>query len=160
MGVSGAGKTTVGTLLARDLGWAFHDADDHHPPANIERMQRGEPLSDQDRAPWLAALRALLEGTLASGGSAVLAASALRQRYREAMVPALAPAATVPFVYLNTSPETLRQRLASRRGHFMPAALLQSQLDTLEPPKDALWVDGDAEPAEIVQAIRTGLSLP
>jgi len=155
MGVSGAGKTTVGKLLASELGWHFVDADDYHPPANVEKMRNGIPLTDADRAPWLEALRALIAGLIAEGNNTVLACSALKQSYREA----LQVAPEVQFVYLKGTPQLLRQRLHERLGHFMTERMLDSQLAALEEPVDALIVDVDRSPAEVVADIREKLSL-
>ena len=154
MGVSGAGKTTVGELLANSLAWPFFDADDYHPAANIEQMRRGIPLTDRERAPWLGVLRNLLSGVLARGERAVLAASALRQAYRDAITPPGATPGALCFAYLHTSPVTLRHRLATRTGHFASVALLDSQLATLEAPREAFWADGEATPAQIANEIR------
>lgn len=131
MGVSGAGKTVVGQALARALGCAFLEGDAYHPPANVAKMRRGEPLTDADREPWLHALAAALAEQEARGERSVLACSALRRRYRDRL------AAAVPcrFVLLDVPPDELAERLARRTGHFMPAALLDSQLATLEPPE-------------------------
>jgi gluconokinase len=149
MGVTGAGKTTVGRALAAALGWAFFDADDFHPPANVDRMRRGVPLTDEDRAPWLAALRALLARRLAEGAPMVLACSALKQRYREALVPPDAPAGAVRFVHLDAARTLVARRLEQRRDHFMPATLVDSQLAALEEPEEgeALRLDA-AQPVE------------
>ncbi len=155
MGVSGAGKTTVGKLLASELGWHFVDADDYHPPANVEKMRNGIPLTDADRAPWLEALRALIAGLIAEGNNTVLACSALKQSYREA----LQVAPEVQFVYLKGTPQLFRQRLHERLGHFMTERMLDSQLAALEEPVDALIVDVDRSPAEVVADIREKLSL-
>jgi len=148
MGVSGSGKTTVGRILAADLGWAFYDADDFHPPANVEKMQRGIPLTDADRAPWLDALHALLASLAGDGRSAVLACSALKQSYRDHLV---AGVGGVRVVYLRGSAALLQRRLAARRGHFMPADLLRSQLEALQAPADAIAVD-IADPPQAVAA--------
>ena len=143
MGASGAGKTTVGTALARALGWPFHDADDFHPPDNVARMQAGLALDDDDRRPWLEALASLVRGRAAGGTSAVLACSALRRDYRAVLVPSAFPDA-VRFVFLQASAELLAERLARRQGHFFPPALLASQLAALEAP------DGGAEAAPVL----------
>jgi|SRR5581483_3558541 len=156
MGVSGAGKTTIGTRLATALGWEFHDADDLHPPANVAKMRAGIPLSDDDRAPWLARVHALLEALARERRSAVVACSALRRAHRERLA---VPGADVRFVHLTGARELLRERLAARAGHFMPPALLASQLATLEPPGDALVVDVTPEPDTIVATIRTRLGV-
>jgi gluconokinase len=149
MGVSGAGKTTVGHALAVALGWPFVEADELHPPANIAKMSRGEPLDDADRAPWLEAVAARMR-TLEDG---VVACSALRARYREV----LAVRPDVRFVMLEVPPAVLAERLAQRRGHYMPASLLPSQLATLEPPADAIAVDATQPVDEVVARIRTAL---
>lgn len=159
MGVAGVGKTTIGRMLGASLGWAFHDADDFHSRANVERMQRGIPLSDADRAPWLETLRRLVDGVVARGEQAVLACSALKAAYRAALVPADAPRGTVRFVHLRAPIKVLRERLATRVGHFAPSSLLDSQLATLEEPIDALPLDSDRPPAEIVRDLRLALGM-
>jgi gluconokinase len=141
MGVSGCGKSSVGEALARRLGARFVDADDHHPPANVEKMRRGIPLDDTDRAPWLARLNAVLRHAVARGEPVVLACSALRQRYRDALSDRLPG---LRFVHLSGSYELIAGRLAQRRHEYMPPTLLRSQFDALEPPKDAVVIDIDA----------------
>ena len=154
MGVTGAGKTTVGNLLARKIGWRFYDADDLHPAANKEKMSHGIPLSDEDRLPWLNAVRALIEKCLSEGTDAVIACSALRQAYRDVL---LVDPARVKFVYLKGSKALIEHRLAQRTGHFMNKDLLQSQFETLEEPADAIAVDVSGDPASVVDFIRTRL---
>jgi gluconokinase len=154
MGVAGAGKTTVGRALAESLRWTFYDADDLHSAANVDKMRRGEPLSDADRAPWLAALSALVERSVASGAPAVLACSALRQSYRETLVPTGTPKGAVAFVHLDIEPSLAAERLAIRRGHYMPSSLIASQFATLEEPRDALRLDASLPLAELVAAVR------
>jgi gluconokinase len=149
MGVSGAGKTTVGKLLAAQLPCAFADADDYHSPANVQKMSAGIPLTDADRAPWLEALRRLIACWIAGGETAVLACSALKEKYREH----LNLGGEVCFVYLKVSPAALRDRLRRRRGHFMTEAMLDSQIADLEEPAHAIIVDGDPLPAVIVTEI-------
>jgi len=155
MGVSGAGKTTVGQLLASQLGWEFADADDYHSATNIEKMRSGISLTDADRAPWLATLRSLIAGWLTSGKNAVLACSALKRKYRENLQ--LTP--QVKFVYLKGSPSLLHQRLHCRLGHFMTEQMLASQLAALEEPDHAVVVDVDASPAENAAKIRMALAV-
>jgi len=154
MGVAGSGKTTIGRLLAYDLRWPFYDADDFHPPANVEKMHHGVALTDADRAPWLDALHALLEQLTRDGHSAVLACSALKRAYRDRLSAGIVG---VQFVYLRGDASLIRLRLARRSGHFMPIDLLQSQLDTLEPPADAIAVDIDSAPEEIAARIKAQL---
>ena len=127
MGVSGSGKSTVGAALAQRLRVPFADADDFHPPANIAKMTAGEPLDDDDRHPWLDAIGAWLSARSAGG---VMSCSALKRKYRDQL---RRHSANVEFVHLAGSPEVIGRRQASRPGHFMPAALLASQFDTLEP---------------------------
>lgn len=156
MGVSGSGKTTVGSLLAGRLGWSFRDGDDFHPPANVAKMRSGTPLTDEDRLPWLLAIQAFMRKCHADGQSAVIACSALRERYRDVL---LRSEPWVRFVHLCGSRELIALRMRSRAGHFMPAALLDSQLATLEPPSDSLSVDITAAPAVLAEEIRHRLGL-
>jgi gluconokinase len=156
MGVTGAGKTTVGERLAAELGWRFHDADDFHPEANKAKMHAGIPLTDEDRWPWLRALRAVIEQALADGAGAVVTCSALKRAYRDVLSGGLAG---VRYVHLTGDPRVLEARLAGRRGHFMNPALLESQIATLETPEGALEVDVALTPAEQVAAIRAGLDI-
>jgi gluconokinase len=158
MGPAGAGKTTVGLLIAQTLGWKFLDADDFHSRENVEKMHRGMGLTDADRGPWLSAIRDALRVLYASGANVVLACSALKKQYRQALVPGNAVDA-VRFVYLRAPESVLRERLAHRTGHYAGADLLGSQLQTLEEPSDALWVDATCEPTEIVATIRRELEL-
>jgi gluconokinase len=151
MGVSGSGKTTVGRLLADELGWMFIEADDFHPPANVAKMASGQPLNDEDRTPWLAALRTQIDRHLARGENAVVTCSALKERYREVLV---GDPQKVKIVHLHGSPELLRSRMNNREGHYMPATLLDSQLAALEPPEDALTLDVVHSPEELVAQIR------
>jgi gluconokinase len=137
MGVSGSGKTTVGTALAKELNWTFADADNYHPPANVQKMARGEALTDTDREPWLLRLRALIEQHLLEQQPLVLACSALKASYRQTLTANLEG---VKVVFLNGSREVIRDRMKSRE-HFMPASLLESQLNTLEPPENAIVVN-------------------
>ncbi|WP_437690922.1 gluconokinase [Sorangium sp. So ce176] len=156
MGVSGAGKTTVGQRLARDLGWEFVDADDLHPPTNVEKMRAGKPLDDQDRTPWLAALSACIRRLLDEGREAVIACSALKAAYRAQL---LVDPARMRLVHLTGDPSLIAARLAARSNHFMPAGLLSTQLAALEPPEDALRVDVGGTPDEIAADVRRALGL-
>jgi gluconokinase len=148
MGVVGVGKTTVATLLAHKLGWQFADADDFHSPENVEKIRHGIPLSDRDRAPWLAALRGAVENWAASGTSAVLACSALKESYRKEL-----SAGDVGFIYLKGSYDLIRERLSTRHGHFATESILKSQLEDLEEPENAIIVNVDKSPSAIVAEI-------
>ena len=156
MGVAGSGKTTIGRQLAAELGWGFADADQFHPPANVAKMSAGQPLDDTDRAPWLAAIRDYIDRQLAEGHGAVVTCSALKESYRSVL---LGDPAQVKLVYLKGSREVLWSRISSRQGHFMKPAMLDSQLATLEEPTQALVVDIDQSPGQILPAIRRGLSV-
>ena len=153
MGVSGSGKTVVGQALAAELGWPFFDGDDFHPPANVAKMAAGIPLTDLDRAPWLDRLAAEMGAIERAGGSAVLACSALKAAYRDR----LAIAGDVRFVHLKGDRATIASRVAARTGHYMPAALVDSQFAALEPPADAIDIDVVLPVAEQVAAIRRRL---
>jgi len=152
MGVSGSGKTTIGTALAEQVGAAFADADSYHPLANKQKMAAGHPLNDEDRQPWLEVLNRLLESWYSAGTSGVLACSALKEKYRDTLA-ANMPHSAVTFVLLDGSRELIAGRLAARSHEFMNAKLLDSQFATLEPPKDALTVVNDRPPEEIVAEI-------
>jgi gluconokinase len=154
MGVSGAGKTAIATLLAAKLRYELADGDDFHPPDNVAKMARGEPLTDADRAPWLRALADWIANHDRAGRSTVLACSALKRSYRDTLRTA-APQ-RVLFIHLAAANEVLLQRLTQRRGHYMPPELLESQLEALEPlGPDELGMTLDAAPApeEIVDRI-------
>jgi gluconokinase len=152
MGVSGSGKTTIGTLLAERTGTTFADADDYHPQANKQKMAAGHPLNDEDRAPWLQTLNDLLRQWHTSGTGGVLACSALKEKYRETLASGMPPDA-VKFVLLDGSKELISERLAARKHEFMNSALLDSQFATLEPPSDALRILNDKPPEKIVDEI-------
>ncbi|PYK27376.1 MAG: gluconate kinase [Verrucomicrobia bacterium] len=157
-GVSGAGKTTVGKLLARELGWRFIEADDFHPAANIEKMRSGHPLTDDDRWPWLERLRDQIRQSLAAGENAVLACSALKRAYRDR----LQASEHVKFVFLRGDYALVEKQLHSRRGHFMNPDLLQSQFDDLEEPEPdehVLTIEVGHTPEEIVDRIKSKLHL-
>src|ERR1700730_10589902 len=135
MGVTGAGKSTIGRALAASLGWEFHDGDDLHSEESKRKMHRGDALTDLDRAPWILAVRQVIQAMLSSGVSGVVACSALKQAYREQIIGDL-DAASVRFVYLKGSRRLIGERLAGRLGHFMNPQLLRSQFDILEEPVD------------------------
>jgi len=155
MGVTGSGKTTVGQALADSLHWQFVDADDFHPPSNVAKMRAGVPLDDADRAPWLAKLQAQIDKWLRQKTNTVLACSALKQAYRDELV----VSSDVRLVYLRGGSELIATRLRKRHGHYMDPNLLPSQFATLEEPKNALAVDVNATVEEIVNRIKTALSL-
>jgi len=155
MGVAGAGKTTIGKLLAEQLGWMFVDADDFHSAANIEKISQGTALDESDREPWLEAIRTAELRWTSERQDVVLACSALRRAYREKLD--IGP--EVRLVYLNASRELISQRLLSRRGHFANPLLMASQLDTLEEPDDAITVRAEKLPEDIAAEIRTRLGL-
>jgi len=156
MGVSGSGKTTIGSRLAEDLGWFFLDADDFHSPENIRRMADGQPLTDEDRQPWLTRLHDEIVRSLQAKENLVLACSALKESSR-ARLSGGDP--TVRFVYLRGSKELIRERLRHRSGHFMKADLLDSQFAALEEPMDAITVDIDDRPRRVVEKVRAALGL-
>jgi carbohydrate kinase (thermoresistant glucokinase family) len=155
MGVAGVGKTTVGELVARELGLPFHDADTFHSEESRRKMAAGIPLTEADREPWLRDLARRMRAWEAEGG-AVVACSALRRRHREV----LASAGPVRFVFLDADPETIRARIAARRGHYMPPALLESQLETLERPgpDEAARVEAVGSAADTARAVLAALS--
>jgi gluconokinase len=155
MGVTGSGKSTVGRLLARQLGWRFLEGDDFHSAANVEKLKRGEPLSDADRKPWLEAIRQSIDAAIARSENAVIACSALKDSYRRMLeIPG-----QVVFVYLKASVALVQERLKRRVGHFMNSRLIQSQFDSLEEPGAALQVDAGSTADAIVQVIRGKLAV-
>ena len=157
-GVSGAGKTTIGKLLAQELGWRFYEADDFHSRANIEKMRSGLPLADEDRWPWLNLLREQITRSLAAKENAVLACSALKRAYRER----LRVSDDVKFVFLRGNYALIERQLRRRRGHFMNPALLQSQfadLEEPEPDEDAITIELGRSPEELVEQIKAKLNL-
>ncbi len=156
MGVAGSGKSTVGQTLARRLGWPFHDADDFHPARNRAKMRRGIPLDDNDRRPWLEAIRASIVQSLSARENAIYACSALKQSYRQLLA---ADTEKVKFVHLNGAAELIAQRLANRQGHFFDPALLQTQFDDLEEPHRLLEVDISSPPEAIADSIVAALGL-
>jgi carbohydrate kinase (thermoresistant glucokinase family) len=158
MGVAGAGKSTVGQALAARLGCAFRDADSFHPPANIAKMSEGVPLSDEDRWPWLDAIAAWIAELRAAGMLGVVTCSALKRRYRDVLM----RGGQVRLVYLKGDMALIGGRLAARKGHFMPTALLQSQFDALEEPttdEAPITVSVEGPPDEIVTRIVDALAL-
>jgi gluconokinase len=157
-GVSGAGKTTVGKLLARELGWRFIEADDFHPSGNIQKMRSGHPLTDKDRWPWLERLRQQIQRSLSTGENAILACSALKRAYRDR----LRVSNETKFVFLRGDYVLVEKQLRSRHGHFMNAKLLRSQFADLEEPKpdeDVLTIELRRKPQELVEEIKAKLHL-
>jgi carbohydrate kinase (thermoresistant glucokinase family) len=159
MGVSGAGKSTVGRQLAKRLGWSFAEGDALHSPQNIAKMKSGQPLTDADRAPWLAAVAEVIDGWRRRGERGVITCSALKQAYRRQIV---SDRDDVRLVYLEGPRELIAARMAARRGHFMPASLIDSQIATLEPPgldENPITVDIDRPVDEIIESIVGALYL-
>jgi gluconokinase len=156
MGVSGSGKTTLGLRLAGDLGWSFVDADDFHSPRTVEKMARGEPLSDEDVESWITAIRDRVAAAVSAGENAVVAYSALKSGSRHQLT--VDPAA-VRFVYLKGPASLVRRRLRNRSGHFLRDELLVRQFAALEEPNDAVTINIDERPGRIVDQIREALSL-
>jgi gluconokinase len=155
-GVAGAGKTTIGEGLARELDWKFCDTDDFHPVANVEKMRSGVPLSDKDRQPWLERLRQLIKKSLMANENLVLACSALKKKYRDR----LKVSDEVKFVLLRGDREQIAKQLAQRRGHFMNPDLLESQFADLEEPlasENAIVVELGQKPGELIEKIKTSL---
>jgi gluconokinase len=155
MGATGAGKTTIGTMLAAQLNWQFADADNFHPPANIEKMSHGIPLDDADRAPWLAAMRKAILEWIAAGKNVVLACSALKRAYRDE----LRPSPEVKVIYLKGTYALFSERIRQRHGHFAGEGILAGQFADLEEPDDAITIDAAKSPEEIVAEIRKRLAL-
>jgi carbohydrate kinase (thermoresistant glucokinase family) len=159
MGVSGAGKSTIAALLAARLGWIYEDADWFHPPANLEKMHSGKPLTDEDRRPWLEAIAAWIDATRQKGGHGVIACSALKRAYRDILV---GDRRDVRIVYLKGERELIARRSALRHGHFMPASLLDSQFAALQEPREderPIVVSIDAHPHAIADTVTARLGL-
>lgn len=157
MGVSGTGKTTVGRLLAARLGWDFIEGDDYHPQANVEKLRAGVPLTDEDRGPWLQALGRRIEGACRQGENAIVACSALKREYRRYLE--RNDLDCVHYVFLHGAEELIADRLAKRKGHFMPPQLLRSQFEALEVPRGTLQVDITPAPEAIAAEIQRQLGL-
>ena len=155
MGVVGTGKTTIGTLLASQLGWQFADADDFHSASNVEKIRNGIPLTDEDREPWLDRLRETIDRWIVEGKDEVLACSALKRAYRDK----LCAGPQVRFVYLKGTAELIADRLRKRHGHFAGESILASQLADMEEPEGAITVDISGTPEQIVAEIRKALQL-
>ena len=159
MGVSGSGKTTIGEALAARLGWPYEEGDKLHPEANVAKMRAGIPLTDADRAPWLAAVAARIDQRRRDGKGGIVSCSALKRAYRRAIIGARKG---VRLVYLRGDQTLIAQRMAARRHHFMPPSLLQSQFETLEEPgpdEAPIVVDVAPPPAEIVATILRRLGM-
>jgi carbohydrate kinase (thermoresistant glucokinase family) len=159
MGVSGSGKSTIGSLLAQRLRWEFEDADWFHPTSNIDKMHRGIPLTDEDRWPWLRAIAAWIDKTRRSGGHGIIACSALKRRYRNVLI---GDRADVRLVYLKGDETLIARRIATRHEHFMPPSLLHSQFKELEEPgpdENPIIVSIESEPREIAARILSALDL-
>jgi len=151
MGIASSGKTTLGRSLAAALDWVFVEGDDFHPAANIAKMARGEPLNDADRAPWLDRLHRRLAELDGRGADAVAACSALKARYRARLAGGLGE---LRYVFLSGDADVIARRMRARQGHFMPAELLDSQAETLEPPGEAITI-----PIELTTEQQVGLVL-
>jgi len=157
MGVSGSGKTTIGHKLSAATGMPFFDGDDFHPPANKEKMKAGQPLNDDDRKDWLIRMNELAKEQSQQKG-AIIACSALKEKYRKVLSDKIE--SQVKWVLLHGDFSLIQKRLEARKGHYMPASLLQSQFDTLEEPGDAIVIEIENDPEEIVADILRQIDLP
>ena len=150
MGVSGSGKSTVGGLLARRLGWTYLDGDDFHSPENIEKMSRGVSLTDEDRLPWLASIKEEIDNRIGNGCDAVVACSALQRNYRMHLAQGIS---AIRFVYLKGESAVIQERMKSRENHYMKSEMLASQFASLEEPHDAIVADIRKAPQDIVSQV-------
>jgi gluconokinase len=158
MGVSGSGKTTFAQALVKATGWQFAEGDDYHSPANKARMHASIPLTDEDRAPWLATLHDLITGWFQRGEHGILTCSALKQSYRETLIAGL-PATTYRFVVMEAPKNVIAERMQARHDHFMSPALLDSQIATLEPPANALHASAQLPPEISAQKVLEALDI-
>ena len=157
MGVSGCGKSTIGSLLAARLQWEFEDADWFHPAANIDKMHSGIPLTDEDRRPWLNAIARWIDETREAGRRGIIACSALKRRYRDVLI---GPREDVRLVYLKGEEGLIARRIATRHEHFMPSSLLHSQFEALEEPgadENPMTIAIEPPPREIVAKILSAM---
>ena len=156
MGVSGSGKTAVGEMLAKHLGWIYCDGDDFHPESNIRKMAAGQPLSDRDRVPWLASIRSRIDELESSGTDAIVGCSALKEKYRQQL---LADTRETRLVYLRGSRALIEQRLRQRQGHFFAVDLLASQFAALEEPTAGIVVEIDQDLDTVTATVAQALAL-
>ncbi len=156
MGVSGAGKSTIGKLLADELGWRFYEGDDLHPQSNVDKMAQGTPLTDDDRWPWLRRIRQLIDELISTGRNGVIASSALKQAYRDELV---GNDEDVKLVYLKGEFDLILSRLEERLDHFMKGGLLESQFQAMEEPVGALTLGIDSDPEIIVALVKRALGV-
>lgn len=152
MGPTASGKSTIAAELVRLTGWSFAEADDYHSAATKQKMHAGIPLTDDDRAPWLASLHQVIVGWVRDGRNGIMTCSALKQAYRDTLTQGV-PEGICRFVLLEAPTAVLEERIRERPGHFMNPELLQSQIDTLEPPRDALRVDATRAPSDVAENI-------
>ncbi len=158
MGVAGSGKTTIGRLLSEKLGWPFYDGDDFMSAANVAKMAAGQPLTDEDRQPWLATLNQLIREHMVNGRSLIVASSALKKAYRQQLCQGVEEE-HIHFIHLKGDFQLIKERLEGREGHFMKAGMLTSQFETLEEPENALVIDIGLPPANITEQIVDRLAL-